>query len=149
MAALCRWLVVLLAAACCHALHNESSIGAAGGELGGGGFGRLAGLGVDLAPTWAEAAPNVGAFRRLVGGVAGCAGKCHLFSEPTYCILGCTNMITSSTILGQRNIQPYTGCIGSCVSFFTLKLSVYLRPRTCCLSSCPNLTICADCMILS
>ena len=35
MAALYQWLVLLLAAACCHALPNESSLGAAGGELGG------------------------------------------------------------------------------------------------------------------
>ena len=114
MAALCRWLVVLLAAACCHALHNESSLGAAGGELGGGGgFGRLAGPGVGLAPTWTEAAPNVGAFRRLVGGVAGCTAKCAGESFPAACGKGCTNMLTSSTILGDFNSGK--GCYGYCV----------------------------------
>ena len=112
MAALCRWLVALLAAACCHALHNESSLGAAGGELGGGGFGRLAGPGADLAPTWAEVAPNVGAFRRLVGGVAGCTAKCAGGAGYTSeCSNGCTNMLTSSTILGA-----YTTA-GSCTKY--------------------------------
>ena len=112
MAALCRWLVVLLAAACCHALHNESSLGAAGGELGGGGgFGRLAGPEVGLAPTWAEAAANVGAFQGLVGGVAGCAAICVGEDTPAQCVDACTNMLTSSTKLG-----PYSNA-GTCYHF--------------------------------
>ena len=125
MAALCRWLVVLLAAACCHALHNESSLGAAGGELGAGaGLGRPAGPGGGLAPMWTEVAPNAGAFRGLVGGVAGqctakCAGDAHARCDDDvpkcwYCVKGCTNMRTSSTVYNTNPYWGTTGCVGYC-----------------------------------